>query len=198
MPSRFRWNDVAGRYIGPDGRFVSFAKVREYLDQVLDSNEAKITTLARNLREGRVSLAEWQVGMRDALKDIHVASGALARGGWAQMSPADYGRVGAELKFQYEKLRQFALQIEKGLLLDGRFLRRTKLYAQSGRVSYTAALRQEMLVRGFKEERSVLAKADHCAECVQEAAKGWVPIGDLINIGERICRSNCRCHLEFR
>lgn len=196
--SRFKWNEVAGRYIGPDGRFVSFGTVRSYLDVTLDSYEQNIITLGQQLRDRSITLEQWQVGMRDALKDIHVSSGALARGGWAQMSQADYGRVGNELRFQYAKLNEFAAQIRRGLPLDGRFMQRVKLYAQSARVSYTAALRQEMALRGMTEEKSVLAAADHCSECVSEAAKGWVPIGELVNIGERICRSNCRCHLQFR
>ena len=143
-------------------------------------------------------MSQWQLAMRDAIKDIHLASGSLARGGWKQMSQSDFGRVGNELRFQYAKLNQFARQISNGLPLDGRFVRRAVLYAQAGRVSYTSALTQEMALRGMNEEKSVLAAADHCSECLSEAAKGWVEIGTLINIGERICKSNCRCHKEFR
>ncbi len=196
--STYRWNEIAGRYINQSGNFVSFADVRSYLDEVLDRHERKIMSLSSALREGSINVQQWQAGMKDALKDLHLVSGALARGGWAQMSQADYGRVGNQLRFQYERLAKFAQQIERGLPFDGRFIRRTRLYAQSGRVSYTAALRQEMALRGYTEEQSVLAAADHCSECVAEADKGWVKIGTLINIGERICKSNCRCHLEFR
>lgn len=196
--STYRWNEIAGRYINQSGNFVSFADVRSYLDEVLDRHERKIMSLSSALREGSINVQQWQAGMKDALKDLHLVSGALARGGWAQMSQADYGRVGSQLRFQYERLAKFAQQIERGLPFDGRFIRRTQLYAQSGRVSYTAALRQEMALRGYTEEQSVLAAADHCSECVAEADKGWVKIGTLINIGERICKSNCRCHLEFR
>lgn len=196
--STYRWNEIAGRYINQSGNFVSFADVRSYLDEVLDRHERKIMGLSSALREGSINVQQWQAGMKDALKDLHLVSGALARGGWAQMSQADYGRVGNQLRFQYERLAKFAQQIERGLPFDGRFIRRTQLYAQSGRVSYTAALRQEMALRGYTEEQSVLAAADHCSECVAEADKGWVKIGTLINIGERICKSNCRCHLEFR
>jgi hypothetical protein len=196
--STYRWNEIAGRYINQSGNFVSFADVRSYLDEVLDRHERKIMSLSSALREGSINVQQWQAGMKDALKDLHLVSGALARGGWAQMSQADYGRVGNQLRFQYERLAKFAQQIERGLPFDGRFIRRTQLYAQSGRVSYTAALRQEMALRGYTEEQSVLAAADHCSECVAEADKGWVKIGTLINIGERICKSNCRCHLEFR
>lgn len=196
--SRYKWNEVAGRYIGADGRFVTFSAVREDLDVVLDNYERRVMQHAAALQDGRIGVGEWQVLMRDALKDIHIASGALARGGWAQMSQADYGRVGNVLRLQYEKLRAFARQIENGLPLDGRFRRRVMLYAQSGRVSFTAALRQEMELRGMTEEKSILANADHCTECVAEAEKGWQPIGTLVLIGRRICKSNCRCHLIFR
>jgi hypothetical protein len=199
MPSQssYSWNEIAGRYRGADGRFVSFERIRVYLDQVLDSNEAKVQSLANSLRNRQITLAEWQIGMRDTIKDIHLASSALARGGWAQMSEADYAKVSEKIEFQLSKLQAFARQIENGLPLDGRFARRTTLYAQSGRVTYHESLRNEMALRGYTLEKSVLASSDHCNECVEEAAKGFVPIGDIVLIGERQCRSNCRCHVEF-
>ena len=196
--SKYTWDEVAGRYIDEDGNIVSFEEVRLWLDEVLDRNDLKMAQTALLLLSGGINVQQWQEQMRASLKDVHLISGALARGGWEHMSQADFGRVGNELRFQYERLARFATQIERGLPLDGRFRRRVQLYAQSGRVSYTAALRQEMALRGYTEEQSVLAAADHCSECVAEAGKGWVPIGTLVNIGERICKSNCRCHLEFR
>lgn len=196
--SRYRWNQVAGRYISSDGRFVPFVEIRRYLDVTLDSYEARILSLAASMQSRGIGVAEWQVAMRDALKDIHLVSSALARGGWAQMSQADYDKVAQKLQFQYEKLERFARQIENGLPLDGRFRRRHELYAQSGRATYHESLREEMAVRGMTEERSILAQSDHCSECVSEANRGWVPIGELVTIGERICKSNCRCLVSFR
>lgn len=195
--SRYRWNDVAGRYIGASGRFVSYREIRSYLDAVLDNNERQVLDLANRLRAREISLQAWQIQMRDLLKDIHLASSALARGGWAQMSEADYQRAQEKIAFQYEKLSAFAQQIEKGLALDGRFLNRTKLYAQSGRSTYHQSLRNEMEIRGMKREKSVLGPADHCSECLSEAERGFVPIGELVLIGDRQCKSNCRCHVEF-
>lgn len=114
------------------------------------------------------------------------------------MSPADYGRLGPRLKEQYKYLGKFAKEIEKGLPLDGRFMQRMKLYSQSGRVSFDAIQRAEMIKRGMREERNILHKADHCRDCLEETAKGWVPIGTLTLIGHRQCRSNDRCSKEFR
>jgi len=194
----YRWNEVAGRYIGPDGRFVSFEQIRQYLDVTLDTSERKVLSLARSLQSGQITLQEWQLGMRDTLKDIHLASSALAKGGWAQMSQADYGRVGFRLKQQYAYLQKFAAQIEQGYILDGRFLNRIKLYAQSGRMTYHMVQRAEAAKRGMTEEKNILGPADHCSECIEETNKGWVPIGDLKLVGDRICSSNCRCSVSFQ
>ncbi len=199
MPRRpYRWNEIAGRYIGPGGRFVTFQAVRDYLDFSLDSSEAAILELGRRLQNGTISVEQWQLAMREHLKDIHTASSALAKGGWAQMSQADYGRVGSQLRKQYEHLDKFAKQIEGGLILDGRFTNRLKLYAQSGRATYHMVERAEQALRGMTEERNILGAADHCSDCLAETARGWVPIGDIVLIGERLCKSNCRCHLEYR
>lgn len=194
----YRWNEIAGRYIAPNGRFVSFQQIRDWLDATLDQSEKRVLSLGGQLRSGAITVQEWQVGMRDAIKDIHLASSALAKGGWAQMTQADYGRVGYRLREQYERLQKFADQIEKGLFLDGRFMNRIRLYAQSGRTTYHMVQRAEMAIRGMTEERSVLAVADHCRECVSEANRGWVPIGDLVLIGQRECSTNCRCSIEFQ
>lgn len=194
----YRWNEVAGRYIAPNGQFVSFETIRRYLDVTLDTSEQKVLSLARSLQSGKITLQEWQLGMRDTLKSIHLASSALAKGGWAQMSQADYGRVGFRLKEQYAYLEKFAKQIENGYLLDGRFLNRVQLYAQSGRLTYHMVQRSEMLLRGMTEEQNILGAADHCSECVSETARGWVPIGDLVLVGQRICMTNCRCSIGFR
>ena len=197
MP-KYRWNEVAGRYIAPNGRFVSFQAIREWLDVALDNSERKVVSLGQQLQSGAITIQEWQVGMRDAMKDIHLASASLAKGGWAQMSQADYGRVGMRLKEQYQYLMRFAKQIEDGYLLDGRFMNRIKLYAQSGRLTYHMVQRAERTLRGDTEERNILGVADHCTECVSETNKGWVPIGDLVLVGQRICSSNCRCSVDFR
>ena len=65
--------------------------------------------------------------------------------------------------------------------------------------TYESIKRDEHKDAGFDEERSVLDEgALHCADCPAEAAKGWVPVGELTPIGERECMTKCRCSIEFR
>ena len=51
---------------------------------------------------------------------------------------------------------------------------------------------------GFDEVRSRLTIAEHCQGCVDEADRGWVPISTIVPIGQRTCKMNDRCFLEFR
>lgn len=196
--NRYRWNLASGRYIRADGRFVSFGEIRGAIDRALDNSESRLLGYGQALRDRSMSVAEWQTRTAQELKYIHTMTAAAAKGGWAQMSPADYGRVGLRLREQYAYLSRFAGEIQAGLPLDGRFLNRIQLYAQSGRLTYHMVLRAERRIRGDTEERNVLGVADHCGECVSTTERGWQPIGTLPLIGTRECLSNCRCHIEYR
>lgn len=197
-PSRYRWSERANRYIDANGRFVSRAFVRAEIDLALEAAQLRLAALAESLRVGGISLDAWIIEMRRAIKQVHLYSAAAARGGWAQMSQADYGRVGTLVREQYGYLENFANEIVDGLILDGRFLRRVALYGSAGRRTFHRVEQLEMQLRAMDEERSVLNPADHCEECIAEAAKGWVPLGTVIPIGERTCLTNCKCDMDYR
>jgi hypothetical protein len=198
--TRYAWNDAAGRYIDTKtGRFVSRQAVRGDLDAVLDGLTAKMDLISQSLVQGSIDLDDWQLQMMDLTKRTHLVAAAAQKGGWAQMTQADFGRVGQIVRREYEYLRRFANQIESGEQpLDGNVGRRARMYGQQGRNTYYAMQRAEMRLRGFDEERSILHEADHCQECVSEEKKGFQPIGDMIQIGQRLCRSNCKCSVEYR
>ena len=199
MRGPYTYDARAYSYRDGAGRFVSDRQVREALDGALDAHTKTVRALGESLRAGRISVAEWQTGMARAIKNAHLYSAAAARGGWQNMTPADYGRAGQKIRAQYGYLRDFAAQIVDGRQpLDGRFLQCVDLYGQSGRVTYHATERREMEVRGMTEERNVLHPSDHCPGCVDESARGWVPIGSLVPIGSRDCRTRDRCTVAYR
>lgn len=197
MPD-YRYNEAAGRYTNGRGQFVPAARVRATLDQTLATTAKRATALGDALQAGRISVATWNIEMRALIKGAHLYSGALAKGGWAQMTQADYGRIGQIVRKQYSYLEAFTRQIEKGLPLDGRFLRRVTMYVQAGRQTFHAVQRTLMRARGMTEERNRLGIAEHCDGCLQETARGWVPIGDLAPIGTRDCLAHCKCDVEYR
>lgn len=196
----YGWNETAGRYVDlSTGRFVSQSQIRTALDRTLDEAAQAIVDVTRALREGWISLADWQTQMAQDIKIIHLASGALAQGGWAQLTAQDFGRIGYELRQQYVYLRNFAYQIETGAQrLDGTLEYRARLYAQAGRGTYEELRRREMALREMTQERRVLGIADHCDDCVAYAGEGWQPIGSLPRIGDSQCVTNCHCTFDYR
>lgn len=203
LTPQYLWNEATHNYIDrKTGDFVSRKVIRGQLDKVIDASSQIMRAISQQLRDGDISLAEWQLEMMQQIKTTHLAGGAMQRGGWQQMSQADFGRVGRIVRDEYGHLRDLAKLIASGeQKLDGTLVRRSALYGQQGRPTYLTFWDNTAAQRGFDEERSFLNPAEHCKECVSEDAKGFRKIGQkngMIPIGQRICRSNDRCGKEFR
>jgi hypothetical protein len=179
----FTWDAPSGRYRGAGGRYVTHAQVRAWLDVALDNASERMAALARQLQARQIDLVTWQIRMAREIKNVQLYSAAAAKGGWAQL----------------EYLNDFAREIRTGAQpLDGRFVARVRLYAQSGRQLHHRTERVEMQVRGYDEEQNVRYAGDSCAGCVGETARGWVRIGTLIPVGQRDCKGNDRCRVIYR
>lgn len=198
--SQYGYNPKSRRYVNlKSGRFVPAKDVRAAVDAVIDAESMKAQTLGQQLIDGKVTLADWQGQMASNLKTLHVAMGVGGNGGFQNTSSADFGFIGSLIKKQYSFLRDFAKQIaEKTQSLNGSLLIRAAMYAQAARSTFEFVVARAAGNGGATQSRSVLGIADHCEQCVSEASKGWVEIGSLIPIGERLCRANCHCRLDFR
>ena len=195
----FRWNEAAGRYISPSGRFVSVERIRGELDRFITGTTNLMEATSRRLVAGEISLAEWQGSMMVLTKEVNLAGAALESGGWYSMGPSEFGRAGQKIRGEYGFLNNFANEIADGTQrLDGTLVNRAKLYGEQGRVTYYDFARVTAEALGFTEERSRLQPAEHCELCVSEQARGWQPLGSIIKIGSRTCLSNCRCFMEYR
>jgi hypothetical protein len=195
----FTWDARSRRYRSVTGRFVSSAAVRAELDKSIDAAGRAMREASDALREGRMSLAAWELRMAEEIRNSHLASTALAKGGWSRMTPSDYGRAGREIRRQYEYLRNFAAQIASGKQkLDGTLGRRAELYLHAARGQYEETRRRDEAERGMDEEARIRHARDSCPTCVDEARKGWQPIGTLRRIGDSECRSRCRCTFDYR
>lgn len=184
-------------------RVVSTKTVRIITDAAIDAKVRNIGQLAEGLRAGVLSLAEWQTAMMQELKDIHLISAALNRGGWANMTQSDFGRVGRIVRDEYAYLRNFANDIAAGNVpLDGRFVRRAQLYGEAGRDTFYNFASVYNARLGFDEIASVLHARESCPECIDHAGRGFVPISELgasfRPIGSRQCLSRCKCSYIYR
>ena len=196
----YRWEPtagVSGRYRDERGRFVASSTVRRELDRYLDNSDPA-KALAEALRGRQLSLADWEVAFRRHVKNVHLNAIALERGGWSNLTPSDFGRVGQIVREQYAYLKGFAADIASGKQrLDGTLGVRAKLYTQAGRASLYKSKRASTR-EGVTHQRSIRSARDSCKQCVELDRKVFrIDDSSFPLPGERICRANCRCHLEY-
>lgn len=197
--------DPAARRYSRAGRTLTPEQVRDALDAALDNSEPEMVRVTEELRDGRITLAEWQRRMERMIGVRVLGSSALGLGGFDQMNDADRRHIGRQIAEQLRFLRGFARDILTGKQpLNGRALARAKQYAQAPRGIFESIRGRAAELVGFTEERRYLGGADHCSTvgplrgCLELAALGWRPIGTLPRIGGAPCRSNCRCRFAFR
>ncbi len=198
MPYRWEPNaGVSGRYRDERGRFVASSTVRRELDRYLDTADPA-KALAEALRGRQLSVADWEVAMRRHVKNVNLNAIALERGGWANMTPADYGRVGQIVREQYGYLRGFAGDIASGKQrLDGTLGVRARLYSQAARTSLYKSKAANMS-GGVTHQRSIRSARDSCKQCIELDRKVFrIDDTSFPLPGQRICRANCQCHLEY-
>jgi hypothetical protein len=196
----YEWNGNAARYRDPaTGRFISRDTVRQIVDQLIEKSRQRVQAASEQLRSGSLDLGEWDSVMRQEIKRTQLSTTSLLRGGWNQMTAADYGRVGSNVRVQYHYLDGFVGDLRSGRQrMDGSFFNRAKLYPANARVTFHEQQTAQLDALGYTEELNVLHPAEHCVECIDARARGWVPIGTNVPIGKRQCVGNDRCSMRYR
>lgn len=177
-------------------RRVSPAAVMAQLGRVMTGleNEARAAALDRIAPPN-----EWALRMAGISATSALVAGAFAAGGWARLDVVR-GDVEEQIASELGYLDTFADEVAAGRVpRDGRFVRRAMLYGAAGWGFYMLLRGREARRRGYGEEHNILDPgAEHCQECVGETDRGWQPLGTLIPVGSRQCRSGCRCRMEYR
>lgn len=192
-PDEQRYRDVR------TGRFVSAQEVRAEVDRMIASQRALMPGLTERLFKGDVAIGEWQSEMEGIIKLLHVANAAAAKGGFANLTRGDLGRVSRIVRSEYTFLARFAQQLASGeQALNGRVLTRANSYMESARHTYEAVQRDSRQEVGFDIEWNEIQSGSHsCEDCIAETDKGQVPVGTLTLPGDRECGSGCNCSLMY-
>jgi hypothetical protein len=198
MPLTYTYDRNLQRYRRDDGKFVSAADIADLTKYMIEKARERTTTIANDLIEGKIELAEWTRQTAIELKEIHSQQYLLGRGGLKNMTQRDYGILGARLKKEYNYLNNFAIDIRDGKMSIAQFQARLNLYLSATDASYHAARRESHKQAGFQFERRRLASSNNCNPCVSYASMGWVAIGTLPSIATACdCRANCKCFFEY-
>jgi hypothetical protein len=154
--------------------------------------------LTARLQAGKLDTAQWRDAMAQAVKDLHACQYAAARGGFHNVTAAEWAELSKRVEGQLHYLNRFANQIGTGLVrVDGRAMTRAAMYAQASRGTFEQGRRAE--AQGvYSEERRIRHARESCEDCIDQAGLGWQPLGTLRQIGDSACRASCLCTFAFR
>lgn len=156
--------------------------------------------LADRLIFGEISVAEWQLEMKEFIRTIHREATIVAYGGIENVTQAAWGYEGYLVKLQYQYLDKFAADIRANpsAWMNGRLYVRMDLYRKAEWGTFEQMIRFQKKQEGWTEEKRDLGEADHCAGCLEQAGLGWQPINTLEPIGSQDCATNCHCVYQYR
>lgn len=171
---------------------------RVLIEQLALLTSMRTRALGLSVIEGNITTGQFIVGMSELIETGNISAGMI----WAESSTLTFnqqaavvGRINGQLSF----LENFEQQIRDGTNKVN-VAARAQQYGQAVRPTYYEVSVSDIEDQGFDLEENLLNPADHCegsGSCVGETARGLVPIGDLIPIGNRICLSNCQCNKRY-
>ena len=158
--------------------------------------------LAGALYAKDVTLGAWEADMRAQIKGEYTRQYLLGRGGRDQMTQADWGSIGGMLASQYRFLDKFAADIATGELSEAQIAARSELYLYSAKQAFEKA--NERARTSDTQVKWTMSAAEHCGDCESFASLDWQPMaedpfgGAHPGDGSTICKTNCKCHLEYK
>lgn len=192
------WNPTQARYRDSHtGRFISRETVLGYVRESIVASGNVTQTLAERVASGQLSSREFLTVFKTEIKDEYIRQYIAGRGGLGSMTQSDWGRLGAAIKEQYKFADKFASELSG--LSEAQIVNRANMYINSSNQAFEMAYRRSVTISGnFTEERWILGDKQHCSGCIENAGRGWVPIGELPPFGTTPCGSQCGCHITYR
>lgn len=199
----YTYNESTRRYRNlATGRFVPRRAIVEQLGRVVEENRARIADLTMAAHERSLSLPAWQEQTRQALKRMHSQYAALGVGGWDNMTPRDWGRIGAALRDDYARIARLARDIEQGVVTLPQALQRVNGYMGNARAQYyksEATRLRPSRAGGVIISRRILGASEHCDDCLDYYARGWQNLGVLpVPTQGSSCGTFCACDIVHR
>lgn len=179
-------------------------KAYHQLNSYLDKRRAIMEGFAKKLQAGKLGVDEFELAMQREIRRVHLAASFVGQGGALNMTDQRMQLLDEAIQKQMQYLERFTNELKAKLKrnepISMKDVRRAGMYADS---AYTTA---QQSLRSFvqeefgdeSQERRVLGASEHCDGCVDEAAKGWQPVGTLTPIGGKECGNRCHCEFQFR
>lgn len=179
MANPWVWDTSSRRYRNTEtGRWISHSKVADLRNDFATKQRVWADTAAAALGRGDWTVRRWELEIRERLKKVYLTEYMLGRGGKNAMTQADYGRVGAMLKEQYDYLRAFAVDVQAGTMSEAQIAARTQLYHESSIQAFergkAAAYGGDLLLPAYPADGRTECRARcKCRWQIRETKKAW-------------------------
>ncbi|HEX8556677.1 MAG TPA: hypothetical protein VF668_01170 [Pyrinomonadaceae bacterium] len=204
----FFWDTSSARYRRTDnGHYVRRLDVGRLFTEFIRGGEARAAALADRLVARDISLHEWQQALRDEMRHAHTVAAVTAMGGWEQMTPRDWGRLGALTRDQYGYLNVAAGELGSGArALNGRVRVSSRRYVRAARSTYYNTQHRMLVERAAALPGVLLARrvygasitGEKCDGCQREHNRFWQAAETIAYIGSQECGGNCNCYLIYK
>lgn len=184
---------------------LSRARQMDFMTRSIEASHAATTEMAMLNSVGDLSASQWRTQMREEIKREIIRHALLGQGGREQMTHEAWSSVGGVISDQYRHLDRkadnFFEQVEAGELSEAEIARRARMYINSSREAYERGLRRRLRGSDYDETSWNITTGESCADCLDLAALGWMPIGELSQFpgdGRTQCKTNCGCFTRYR
>jgi hypothetical protein len=194
------WDEERQRYRWPNTkRLVPEGRVFGLRERLIAESGKRIRAIAQDHLDGRITLTQMQKRIRDEYATNHLGLRALGKGGGAALTREDRAAVSKMVMSENGYLAGFAHDIADGKLTKAQILARAEQYAGgSYRQSFADARKLGHEGAGFLFKERLIKSEKPCQTCVDEAARGKVPIDEVgFVIGDTICKSSDHCEIVF-
>lgn len=195
----YQWEPQSRRYRDRlSGKFLSKQAIAQLTQLRIAQVTQDLHQLGNLLLEGKINLRSWQEQFAQALKILHAQQYLLGVGGQSQIQKQDYLVLARELKNQYKYLRNFAVDLTRGVMTPAQFKVRAAMYAKAAKVSYFKGEKQAAKRSGLDGAYRILGDAEHCVECVEYHSRGMVPIEEVVTpMTFCTCKTSCHCSIGY-
>jgi hypothetical protein len=187
------------------GRDVTDQQLRRYVKNVSDETSRRMRKDTQQLIAGLIMLTVWYSRMRSFMRALYKTIWILGIGGFVFDDDTARNIFYLFTLLQFNYFDNFAEQLYSGTQpLNGFAMTRAGMYGRAGNSMWQNKLLIQAEENGFTECINVLGVTeDHCQDgerpgCIEQTARGWIPIASAIPIGNRTCYNNCLCRFKFR
>lgn len=147
------------------------ASKQALLDLRIEMLKDELDALSEKVFSGDISIGQFQEDFKALIKGGRTSAAAIGKGGWDQMGPRDWGRLGTPLREEYKFLKGFVEMIEQNkATISLQYIKnRARMYADN---IVAAAVQAE--AGFFFEDNLPFLPRDGSTQCLSRCHCSWL------------------------